>query len=351
MHRRVVFRSRFDLRKKIFFDVITFESKLEKLIKVETKVLHGVLVSFLYNKGANHVVFWKKVFSFSDERKSADAQAGWLEGFVKSVLKNRKSSKRKGGNKGGKTVLIETGLSSKWAQVTAHESRRRPRPRGVNSSKKAVVLKVVNKVSINRALSPNFRKYEHNGFSEAYQSLCSKDRKVTITKSSSVLGQRKSDTSCKKLKPKPKLSNFRNDFLMTWRKLKDLLKNNILGNDCKSMLLSRERSRLAKSLLLLAGDVEKNPGPRPQGNPGQQDDNTLGEGQTMDTMDTRGSYKKQCHVKALTYNVRGLNDRNKMRHLINVFNKEYCSKEFDAIIALQETNIAKPGLIPYIFER
>ena len=38
-----------------------------------------------------------------------------------------------------------------------------------------------------------------------------------------------------------------------------------------------------------------------------------------------------------------------MRHLINIFNKGYCSKDYDSVIALQETNIIKAGLLPYIW--
>ena len=57
----------------------------------------------------------------------------------------------------------------------------------------------------------------------------------------------------------------------------------------------------------------------------------------------------KTQLKALTYNVRGLNDKNKVRHLINYCNKEYLGKDFDAVIGLQETNIEKAGIIPYIW--
>ena len=53
-------------------------------------------------------------------------------------------------------------------------------------------------------------------------------------------------------------------------------------------------------------------------------------------------------TRLLTYNVRGLNDKKKVRHLIN-----YCIKEqsqcSDLICTLQETYIENHGLFPYLW--
>ena len=109
-----------------------------------------------------------------------------------------------------------------------------------------------------------------------------------------------------------------------------------------------------KDLLTLAGDIHKNPGPddRPEGND-RDGGNAANGGERGDGGNGRPTGRwsegNQISVKALTYNVRGLNDPNKVRHLINQLNKDYLSKDHDSIIALQETNILKPGLIPYIW--
>ena len=52
---------------------------------------------------------------------------------------------------------------------------------------------------------------------------------------------------------------------------------------------------------------------------------------------------------ATTYNVRGLNDESKLRHLLNYFHKNEKGKSVDSFIALQETYIEKPGKLPYIW--
>lgn len=99
--------------------------------------------------------------------------------------------------------------------------------------------------------------------------------------------------------------------------------------------------RLINKLLLISGNIERNPGPEPE--PETDDDRSTDHGRRNQKQD--GS----AQVKTLTYNVRGLNDQSKMRHLINILNKDYLNKEYDAVIALQETNIVKEGLIPYIW--
>ena len=50
-----------------------------------------------------------------------------------------------------------------------------------------------------------------------------------------------------------------------------------------------------------------------------------------------------------SYNVRGLNDEKKLRHLINRLYKEDKGKNFDSFVCLQETFIAETGKIPYLW--
>ena len=50
-----------------------------------------------------------------------------------------------------------------------------------------------------------------------------------------------------------------------------------------------------------------------------------------------------------TYNVRGLNDESKLRHLLNYFHRNDKGKSHDYVICLQETYITSPGKIPYIW--
>ena len=72
--------------------------------------------------------------------------------------------------------------------------------------------------------------------------------------------------------------------------------------------------RLARS-----GNVEKNPGP---------DDISL---------------------RVMTYNVRGLNDERKLRHLVNKIYKEDKGKSCDSIVCLQETYVMNVGKLPYLW--
>ena len=81
-------------------------------------------------------------------------------------------------------------------------------------------------------------------------------------------------------------------------------------------------SSLGKSLQE-SGNIEPNPGPRPQP-------------------------KQDTDLKVITYNVRGLNDEFKLRHLVNNFYQS-TSKNVDFIACLQETYIENPGKLPYLW--
>ena len=54
-------------------------------------------------------------------------------------------------------------------------------------------------------------------------------------------------------------------------------------------------------------------------------------------------------LKVVSYNVRGLGDERKCRHLLNHFNSNYLNKNTDCFIALQESLIETPQKIPYIW--
>ena len=106
--------------------------------------------------------------------------------------------------------------------------------------------------------------------------------------------------------------------------LKPTENSNAKSNTCTNnvtLLSFRQRSTLVKMKLMLAGNVERNPGPKPP---------------------------KQGSMMVTTYNVRGLNEEKKVRHLFNYFHKAM-SKDKDFVACLQETYIEKEGKIPYIW--
>ena len=61
-----------------------------------------------------------------------------------------------------------------------------------------------------------------------------------------------------------------------------------------------------------------------------------------------GSSSGEATVMVTSYNVRGLNDEKKLRHLLNKIYKEDKGKNFDSIVCLQETYITNPS-IPYLW--
>ena len=83
-------------------------------------------------------------------------------------------------------------------------------------------------------------------------------------------------------------------------------------------------------------DVEENPGPRP------------GNGVNDHRADHQ-SRPTNSHLKVTSYNVRGLNDENKLRHLINYCYKTLGGKNQDSVYCFQETFIENPGKIPYLW--
>ena len=93
---------------------------------------------------------------------------------------------------------------------------------------------------------------------------------------------------------------------------------------------SRHLLAVNKLLMLQDGDLETNPGPESGAETGSRRDFT---GQ----------------LRVTTYNVRGLNDEKKLRHLINYCYTTLGGKDKDSIYAFQETYIPQPGKIPYLW--
>ena len=87
-----------------------------------------------------------------------------------------------------------------------------------------------------------------------------------------------------------------------------------------------ERDRWRRLLLLQHGDVERNPGPRLTGNTGENNSDT----------------------RIISNNVRGLNDRLKLRHLINYLIKDM-NRHQNLIACLQETYIENHRILQYLW--
>ena len=83
-------------------------------------------------------------------------------------------------------------------------------------------------------------------------------------------------------------------------------------------------------LLLLCGDIEVNPGP------------LIGQNSVQDN-------NREAQLQVISYNVRGLANEKKYRHLINHFNRTLGNKNVDVIIGLQETMIQDPLKIPFLW--
>ena len=103
------------------------------------------------------------------------------------------------------------------------------------------------------------------------------------------------------------------------------------------------------SKLITCGDVETNPGPRPGPRPRPRQGPQPGPGLNIGNSDNSGtSLDTKPSLQTLTYNVRGLNDRKKVRHLINFCSKQ-CSKAIDSVFMFQETFVERLDLLNYIW--
>ena len=98
-------------------------------------------------------------------------------------------------------------------------------------------------------------------------------------------------------------------------------------------LTRRHKSALIFILLQLSADVEKNPGPQDH----------------EDEQHHRTTSRRRAQLKVMSYNVRGLNDEKKLRHLINHLYKEDPGKNGDFIVCLQETYLERESKVPYLW--
>ena len=128
---------------------------------------------------------------------------------------------------------------------------------------------------------------------------------------------RDNDQSYKTFIPKLKFKVTRNNTLDT------------LSPSCfcpANFSFRKDHPRSAQNRLIRSGDIEENPGP---------------EGERRDP--------NGATLMVTSYNVRGLNDEKKLRHLINKIYKEDKGKNFDSFVCLQETYVPNSGKIPYLW--
>ena len=90
----------------------------------------------------------------------------------------------------------------------------------------------------------------------------------------------------------------------------------------KADLFFSDNEPYLQRLLLVCGDVEQNPGPQGHNQP---------------------------DLRTISYNIRGLGDERKLRHLLNIMHQKKGGKNSDFIACMQETYIVAPGKIPYIW--
>ena len=69
----------------------------------------------------------------------------------------------------------------------------------------------------------------------------------------------------------------------------------------------------------------------------------------MSPMSTKPGKSFNAALKVISYNVRGLKDENKLRHLLNGFYKRNGGKNRDFMACLQETYLENEGKIPYLW--
>ena len=104
----------------------------------------------------------------------------------------------------------------------------------------------------------------------------------------------------------------------------ELFETNVNKSSVRSFRNSRCRAHVMRKRLQEAGDVESNPGP------------------------ANGDTNAKASILVRTYNVRGLNDERKLRHLVNDCHKDN-TKNMDAFFMFQETYVDSPGKLPYIW--
>ena len=92
--------------------------------------------------------------------------------------------------------------------------------------------------------------------------------------------------------------------------------------------------------IILSSDVERNPGPGVPGDPG-----SMNGGRDA----ARQQQGKVQDLKVISYNVRGINEDAKLRHLVNYCYSQDAGKVSDSIFCFQETYISQAGKLPYLW--
>ena len=95
--------------------------------------------------------------------------------------------------------------------------------------------------------------------------------------------------------------------------------------------------RVTEALLMRSGNVESNPGPPP----GREPRNANGT--------TQVQREPEAAIWVTSYNVRGLKEEAKLRHLVNSFHKRMGGKNRDFVACLQETYVENEGRLPYLW--
>ena len=126
-----------------------------------------------------------------------------------------------------------------------------------------------------------------------------------------------------KISPRAKINNPRKQ-----RKQPNSFETNLTLNDLKNFrkhstfIDARHQLEAVRGRLTASKDIESNPGPENQ---------------------RKGS------MLVTSYNVRGLGDQNKLRHLINDCYKNQGGKNKESIFCFQETYLENPGRIPFLW--
>ena len=118
---------------------------------------------------------------------------------------------------------------------------------------------------------------------------------------------------------------------------------NLDQNSWKTHKDGAHRLKIFRQQIIRSSDVEENPGPQDLGTGPQAP--RMRDRLTTSAMET----EKMKQVKIISYNVRGLGDESKLRHLINYCYKIKTGANCDNVICLQETYIENPGKIPYLW--
>ena len=92
--------------------------------------------------------------------------------------------------------------------------------------------------------------------------------------------------------------------------------------------------------LVNGGNVERQPGPF------ERDREQQGQQRHPQQQRSRGTGSS---LVVTTYNVRGLKEKTKLRHIINHFNKAGSNKNKDLVACLQEVYLENPGKIPFLW--